>query len=180
MGRPAAGYKEKICILTEEAAKALILVQNELDTLESGYCLKIFDAYRPTEAVADFVRWAEEPGEKMKDHFYPTFTKPELFKFGYIAKQSSHSRGSTVDLTIASLATTNADPTELDMGTIFDFFNEKAHTDNPYISDTAKKNRLFLKEIMEKHGFKNYPLEWWHFTLENEPFPETYFEFPVQ
>jgi len=180
LGRPVAGYQAKVCILTELAAQALINVQDELDTLQSGYRLKIFDTYRPANAVADFVQWAKEADEKMKAMFYPKVEKTELFKKGYIAERSSHSRGSTVDLTIAVSHDPQMTPVELDMGTMFDYFDEKAHTNHPNLSDTAKKNRQFLKQIMEKHGFENYPLEWWHFTLKNEPFPETYFDFPVR
>jgi D-alanyl-D-alanine dipeptidase len=179
IGRPVAGYEAKVCILTEPAATALIKVQDELDAYKAGYRLKIFDTYRPVQAVADFVQWAKEPDEKMKATFYPNVAKSELFKKGYIAQRSAHSRGSTVDLTIAISHDSQATPIELDMGTTFDYFDEKAHTNNSHISDAAKKNRELLKQAMEKHGFVNYSLEWWHFTLNNEPFPDTYFDFPV-
>ena len=179
IGRPITGYQAKVGILTEAAVQALIKVQDELDSFNAGYHLKIFDAYRPARAVADFVQWAKEPDEKMKAIFYPNVTKSELFQQGYIAERSSHSRGSTVDLTIAIRGQHN-DFKELDMGTIFDYFDEKAHTHHPQLLESVKKNRQLLKQVMENHGFENYPLEWWHFTLKNEPFPDTYFDFPVK
>lgn len=182
IGRPIAGYQSKACILTQPALKALIAVQDELDSLNKGYVLKIFDAYRPTTAVADFVQWSHDLADtKMKSIYYPTLAKQELFDLGYIFNQSSHSRGSTVDLTIAILdSKDHSKHSEMDMGTLFDFFDETSHTASTRVSKTAQDNRLFFKTIMEKHGFKNYPQEWWHFTLANEPFPDTYFAFPVQ
>ena len=182
VGRVIKGYegarKKKVCILTEPAAAALIAVQNELQALHPDYRLKIFDAYRPDHAVKDFVHWSKEADESMKTYFYPKLKKSELFHLGYLAERSSHSRGSTVDLTISKVNDSN-EYIDLDMGTIFDFFDETAHTLNPHISDTAKKNRMLLKNLMEKHGFVNYALEWWHFTLKDEPFPDTYYDFPV-
>ncbi len=180
IGRPVAGYLAPVCILTHAAADTLLKVQEELDSLKKGYRLKIFDAYRPTSAVADFIHWSKDPvDQKMKSIFYPALEKGELFDLGYIAKKSTHSRGSTVDLTITVASNPNAPPIDLEMGTIFDFFDESTHTAFSNISPIAKKNRAFLKDIMERHGFINYPLEWWHFTLENEPFPDTYFDFLV-
>lgn len=187
MGRPVAGYINKVCIVTEAAGKALIAIQDELDTLNAGYHLRIFDAYRPTQAVEDFIQWSKDfSDEKMRKIFYPDIAKPDLFKQGYIAERSSHSRGSTVDLTITVLdsgGAVNAKDmlgTDLDMGTAIDFFGELSHTNATGISDIAKKNRRFLVNIMDKHGFENYPVEWWHYTLRNEPFPDTYFNFPIK
>ncbi len=178
LGRPVTGYLAPICILTHAATNALLKVQDELDTLKKGYRLKIFDTYRPTRAVADFINWAEDPmDQKMKSIFYPHLEKSQLFDLGYIAKRSSHSRGSAVDLTITT--DPNTPSNDLDMGTIFDFFDESAHTASSKISELAKQNRLFFKGIMEKHGFINYPLEWWHFTLADEPYPDTYFDFQI-
>ncbi len=182
MGRPVAGYARAVCILSNEANTALVAVQDELDTLEKGYVLKLFDCYRPKTAVADFIQWSKDPKDiKERAHYYPDFEKPELFKIGYIGSVSSHSRGSTVDLTIAVRDLKN--PTnyvELDMGTPFDFFGEKSNTDSKSVSTVAQQNRQLLKGLMEKQGFKNLELEWWHYTLVNEPFPDTYFDFPVQ
>jgi D-alanyl-D-alanine dipeptidase len=182
IGRPIAGYHAKCAILTKPAHAALIAVQDTLDSYQKGYRLKIFDAYRPTLAVADFKHWAGDPNDqKQKSIYYPDLDKAELHQRGYVAfEKSTHSRGSTVDLTItvASINPLNFD--DLPMGTIFDLFGEKSHTEYPNISKTERNNRQFLKKLMENHGFKNYEKEWWHFTLENEPFPATYFEFPVQ
>jgi len=176
LGRPVRGYEAKVCISTERVAKALIAVQDDLDDTLQGYRLKIFDAYRPATAVMDFKQWAEDAqDQKMKSIFYPHLNKNELFDLGYLAEKSSHSRGSAVDLTLISI-----DDQELNMGTIFDYFDETSYTDAMEISEAAKNNRLFLKEMMEKHGFVNYPLEWWHYTLKEELFPDTYFDFPVK
>lgn len=181
VGRPIAGYQAKVCILTEPARVALIAVQDELDSLNLGYVLKIFDSYRPKAAVADFIRWSQDPHDiKMKAGYYPNEDKPELFKLGYLAAESSHSRGSTVDLTIAIVDPMNtAIHSEMDMGTSFDYFDAKSHTVSALVSPNAQQNRFFFKNLMEKHRFINLPEEWWHFTLDNEPFPDTYFDFPV-
>jgi D-alanyl-D-alanine dipeptidase len=180
MGRQVSGYHAPVCILTEEAAGALIALQDVLDKKHRGLCLKIFDAYRPQQAVKDFKNWSLDPHDQiMKSAYYPTLPKPELFKQGYIAEESSHSRGSTVDLTLAERQSEHHHQ-ELDMGTIFDYFHEHSHTDNPHISERARTNRLLLKNLMHDQGFENYPFEWWHFTLKNEPFAEQYFDFPVR
>lgn len=179
MGRTVKGYHAPVCILTKEAAEALIALQNVLDTKHRGLRLKIFDAYRPVQAVLDFKEWSKDPHDQsMKSTYYPTLPKPELFNQGYIAEQSSHSRGSTVDLTLVETLSEHQHR-ELDMGTRFDYFHEHSHTDNSMISEAAKNNRTLLKKLMQDQGFENYPFEWWHFTLKNEPFAETYFDFPV-
>lgn len=182
MGRSAAGYDKKVCILSEEAARALIGVQDDLERLNKGYRLRIFDAYRPTRAVEDFMAWAQEPLDlEKKKIFFPEHDKYQLFEIGYIAAvNSTHSRGSTVDLTITVPANNFLGFEELEMGTIFDFFGTKSHTICSDISEKAKNNRKFLNSLMEARGFENYPKEWWHFTLKNEPFPDTYFDFPVR
>lgn len=182
IGRPIAGYNAKVCILTKEAHDAIKAVQDTLDTYKKEYRIRIFDAYRPTTAVADFKQWAENPNDhKMKTIYYPDLDKTELHKEGYVMfEKSSHSRGSTLDLTITIPSPKNPfNYLDLDMGTIIDLFSETSHTNFPTISEKAKNNRQFLKSAMEKHGFKNYEKEWWHFTLENEPFPNTYFDFPI-
>lgn len=180
MGRIIQDYFSPRCILTEKAATALVQVQNALEKLNTQYRLKIFDAYRPTTAVADFKHWAQDLNDqKMKAHYYPDLSKAELFELGYIAEQSSHSRGSTVDLTITMLNASGGE-LELDMGTPFDFFGELSHTANDQIASKSKQNRALLVDLMESQGFENYPLEWWHYTLKSEPFPDTYFSFPVR
>ena len=168
------GYEEPCAILTKEAARALKTVSNEM--MVQGYRLKIYDAYRPANAVKHFVLWGiEDTDVRMKPYFYPDLQKQELFAKGYIAKLSSHSRGSTVDLTLLDMATGK----EVDMGSPFDYFSEKSHPDYKDITDEQYENRMKLQHVMVRNGFKPIDCEWWHFTLENEPYPDTYFEFPV-
>lgn len=195
LGRKVKGYEAPNCLLTKEAASALALVQADLKP--QGYSLKVYDCYRPQRAVNDFVEWAKDPkDQKTKAEFYPRVKKADVFMLGYVASKSGHSRGSTVDLTIVPVPVPKqseyrdgqklvdcaakrnkrfADNT-VDMGTGYDCFDLLAHTDAPKISPAAKKNRQLLKGAMEKRGFKNYDQEWWHYTLNNEPFPETYFD----
>lgn len=168
------GYEEPCAIITKEAARALKSVSNEM--MVQGYRLKIFDTYRPACAVRHFVLWGiEDQDIRMKPYFYPDLEKQELFMKGYIAKQSSHSRGSTVDLTLLDMKTGK----ELDMGSLFDLFSELSHPDNRDITDEQYENRMILRNVMIRNGFAPINCEWWHFTLENEPYPDTYFEFPV-
>ncbi len=178
MGQPVDGYVEPRCILTQEAAGALKGVQAELAEFDMG--LKVFDAYRPQQAVNHFVRWAKDPdAEGRKQQYYPQVEKRNLFREGYIATKSGHSRGSTIDLTIVSFPKDGA-PIELDMGTRFDFFGPESWTDHRDLTTQQRANRLLLRAVMEKHGFRPYAKEWWHFTLNNEPYPNQYFNFPVQ
>jgi D-alanyl-D-alanine dipeptidase len=193
------GYAAPKCLLTTAAANALANVQKELMTYGLG--LKVYDCYRPQRAVAHFVAWAQDLNDtRMRRQYYPSVEKQDLFRLGYIAEKSSHSRGSTVDVTLVPLpipATANADippgtrdcrapaaqrypDTSIDMGTGFDCFDPLAHTANVDIPAEARRNRLLLKSLMEKHGFVNYPKEWWHYTLRDEPFPERAFDFPVK
>lgn len=169
------GYRAARAILTEPAATALGNVNAELKA--KGYRLKIYDAYRPQRAVSHFARWARDPGDtKMKAVFYPNVDKKDLFRLGYIASKSGHSRGSTVDLTLVDAATGR----EIDMGGSFDFFGSISHHGTSLITPEQTRNRNILKEAMVKQGFKPYFKEWWHYTLANEPFPDTYFDFPVE
>ena len=168
------GYEEPCALLTKEAARALKSASNEM--FVRGYRLKIFDAYRPACAVKHFVLWGiEDQDIRMKPYFYPKLEKQELFVKGYIAKQSSHSRGSTVDLTLLDMNTGK----ELDMGSPFDLFDEISHPDCRDISDEQYENRMILQQVMVRNGFCPIDREWWHFTLRGEPYPDTYFEFPV-
>lgn len=168
------GYEEPVALLTKEAARALHLASTEL--LVQGYRLKIFDAYRPTTAVRHFMFWGlEDTDIRMKPYFYPDLDKEELFEKGYIAKQSSHSRGSTVDLTLLDMKTGK----EVDMGSPFDFFGEISHPDYKEITKEQFENRMFLRNVMLRAGFLPMDCEWWHFTLADEPYPDTYFQFPV-
>ncbi len=168
------GYEEPLALLTKEAAAALREVSDEV--ISKGYRLKIYDAYRPQKAVTHFVNWAKDLSDvRMKAYFYPDLEKDVLFPQGYIAEHSGHSRGSTVDLTLVDMQTGK----ELDMGGVFDFFGEISHPDYRDITDEQYSNRMLLREAMLGHGFKPLDEEWWHFTLENEPYPNTYFTFPV-
>lgn len=199
VGERIDGYSAPKCLLTREAAKALAKVQNELETYSLS--LKIYDCYRPQRAVDHFVRWAKNVSDtSTKKEFYPTVEKRDLFREVYIDTKSGHSRGSTVDLTIVALpvpdqalyrqgerlsecylpAENRFRDNSIDMGTGFDCFHELSHTANKAVGERQRINKLLLKTIMEKHGFKNYEKEWWHFTLKNEPFPKTYFDFVIE
>ncbi len=168
------GYEEPVAILSKEAARALKGVANEANAM--GYRLKIFDAYRPARAVRHFVFWGiEDLDLRMKPFFYPQLEKQVLFQRGYIAKESSHSRGSTVDLTLLDMGTGK----EVDMGSPFDLFDPISHPDCREVTDEQYDNRMHLQNLMVRAGFEPIDCEWWHFTLKDEPFPETYFDFPV-
>ncbi|SHG63178.1 D-Ala-D-Ala dipeptidase vanX. Metallo peptidase. MEROPS family M15D [Salegentibacter echinorum] len=174
-GKPVNGYNKPVAILNKPTAKALAAVQEDL--MEEGYCLKIFDAYRPQRAVNSFIAWSREPGDTIaKQDFYPNLQKKNLFNLGYIATKSGHSRGSTVDLTIIDAHTHK----EMDMGGTYDFFGKISHHNTEDISKKQKANRAFLKRLMMKNGFRPYAEEWWHYTLRNEPYPNSYFDFPVE
>jgi D-alanyl-D-alanine dipeptidase len=197
-GDPVDGYRSPMCILTREAAEGLRRAQEEF--LERGYTLKVYDCYRPQRAVNDFVTWAQDlADERMKAEFYPRVDKSVLFADGYIAEKSGHSRGSTLDLTLVALPAADPPPyvpgqslvdctapqrfrfpdNSVDMGTGFDCFDTLAHTLDPRIEGDELKNRLLLEEGLERQGFVNYDKEWWHFTYQPEPYPDTYFDFPV-
>ena len=196
VGHRIDGYEEPTALLTRRAADSLKAVSDEL--CKQGYRLKIYDAYRPQKAVDHFVRWAQNLNDtKMKQYFYPDLDKSVLFEQEYIYERSGHTRGSTVDLTLFDMATEK----ELDMGGTFDWFGPESHPDfcgNPetgkYTGDNSKspaepkrsitaeqfEHRMILRRAMLAHGFKPIDTEWWHFTLKDEPFPETYFTFPVK
>jgi D-alanyl-D-alanine dipeptidase len=198
-GDPVDGYLAPMCILTRTTAEALQRAQREF--LEQGLALKVYDCYRPQRAVDDFVGWAQDlPDQRMKAEFYPRVDKSDLFRDGYIAEQSGHSRGSTMDLTLVPLAEAQTRPyvpgeplvdctapqairfpdQSVDMGTGYDCFDTLAHTLDPRIQGDQLKNRLLLKDGLEKQGLVNYENEWWHFTFQPESYPETYFDFPVE
>jgi D-alanyl-D-alanine dipeptidase len=174
VGRPIDGYEAPRCLLTRPAAEALAQVARDL--APQGLHIKVFDCYRPTRAVANFVRWARDLNDqKMKAEFYSNVDKRTLFSNGYISSRSGHSRGSTTDLTLA-----RDDGKELDMGTPFDFFSPKSWPGDLSISAEAHANRMLLANAMSRRGFRPYDKEWWHFTLRHEPFPDTFFDFPVK
>lgn len=168
------GYEEPCALLTKEAARALRSASNEM--MVHGYRFKVFDAYRPARAVKHFVLWGiEDQDIRMKPYFYPELQKQELFSKGYIATESSHSRGSTVDITLLDMQTGK----ELDMGSPFDLFSEVSHPNHRGVTDEQYENRMLLRRVMLRNGFAPIDCEWWHFTLEDEPYPDTYFDFPV-
>ncbi|GAA4252762.1 M15 family metallopeptidase [Dactylosporangium darangshiense] len=197
VGRPVAGYKQPRCLVTRQAAEALRSVQQK--AVAKGYSLKVYDCYRPQQAVDDFVSWSHDSDQRMKGEFYPHVDKSRLFADGYIGGPTAHSRGSTLDLTIVALPPRTQpgfDPAQpllpctapsgqrfadntVDMGTGFDCFDPLAHTAADGVSPAQRDNRELLTGLMSAGGFTNYPKEWWHYTLQNEPFPDTYFNFPV-
>ncbi|MPZ63743.1 MAG: D-alanyl-D-alanine dipeptidase [Propionibacteriales bacterium] len=198
LGRRVNAYYDPLCILTRPAAEALAEAQAVLRP--QGYTLKVYDCYRPQTAVDDFVRWAKRLlDDRMKPEFYPRVDKSRLFADGYIAERSGHSRGSTVDLTLVELPARpqpvwrpgmglvscfapydeRFPDNTVDMGTGYDCFDTLSHTLDPRIEGEARENRLLLKATLEEAGFTNYASEWWHYTLDGEPFPDTYFDFPV-
>ena len=199
IGRRIHGYRDPMCILTRPAAEGLARVQAAV--VPQGYTLKVYDCYRPQRAVNDFVRWARRlRDDRMKREFYPRVDKSRLFEDGYIAERSGHSRGSTVDLTLVALPARKQPrwrrgrfglvpcfapydrrfpDNTIDMGTGYDCFDTLSHTLDPRVQGVQRENRLRLKSAMEAAGFTNYENEWWHYTLAGEPFPDTYFNFPV-
>ena len=175
VGTRIDGYERPRCLLTRQAADALAAIQRDL--AGRGLALKMFDCYRPTRAVAHFIRWAQRIDDvRRKAEFYPDIDKRDLFRLGYIAARSGHSRGSTVDLTLIR----RADGAELDMGTPYDFSGPISGLSDRRVSEEARKNRALLVGAMTRGGFRPYHKEWWHYTLANEPFPDTYFNFPVR
>ena len=175
VGDRVDGYERPVAYLTKEAAAALKAASDEC--VARGYRLKVYDAYRPQRAVSRFMRWAKDVGDtRMKAPFYPNLDKSVLFEQGYIAEKSGHSRGSTVDLTLFDMKTGK----EVDMGGTFDWFGEESHPDYTGVTEEQLANRMLLREIMLAHGFKPLAEEWWHFTLKDEPYPDTYFDFPVK
>lgn len=195
LGRPVTGYhsKSKI-ILTKAAAQALSKAQDKLKTY--GFGLVAYDGYRPQKAVDDFVSWSKDPcDQKAKKLYYPTINKADVFELGYVAKKSGHSKGSTIDVSLIKLGHTITpvktsqkpllngemipflDDGSVNMGSSFDLFHTASHHDSNLIDPAATKMRNLLRKIMKESGFKEYREEWWHYTLENEPFPNTYFDF---
>ncbi|MFC9508887.1 M15 family metallopeptidase [Streptomyces sp. NPDC057002] len=198
VGERIDGYLQPTCILTRPAARALHKAQRKL--LRQGYTLKVYDCYRPQRAVDHFVRWAEDlDDEAMKGEFYPNVDKTRLFADGYIAEKSGHSRGSTLDITLVRLPAKPTGPyhpeeplvpcfapkgerfpdNSIDMGTGFDCFDTLSHTLDPRVQGEQRANRLLLKNALEGLGFVNLAEEWWHYTYKPEPYPDTYFDFPV-
>ncbi len=174
IGERIDGYEEPCALLTAEAARALKSASNGLAV--QGYRLKVFDAYRPACAVRHFVLWGiEDQDIRMKQYFYPDLEKQELFAKGYIAKQSAHSRGSAIDVTLLDMRTGK----ELDMGSPFDLFSEVSHPGYRGVTNEQYANRMTLQKAMVRAGFEPLECEWWHFRLKDEPYPDTYFEFPV-
>lgn len=188
VGTRIDGYLEPVALMTRQAADSLRAVSDDLK--RHGYCIKIYDAYRPQRAVDHFMRWATDPTDTLtKAYFYPQLDKPTVFEKEYVARRSGHSRGSTVDLTLVDMLTGK----ELDMGGTFDWFGPESHPDyggdpetleytddGTRISSEQFYNRMILRAAMLRHGFLPLDNEWWHFRLDHEPFPDTYFNFPVK
>ena len=173
-GRVVKGYESPKCLLTFEAARSLKIIQTTLKN--SGYSLKIYDAYRPQRSVNHFINWSKNQSDTLKkSYFYPNILKSNLFELGYIATKSSHSRGSTVDITLVDISSGK----EIDMGSPYDFFGLESSHDYENISITQKNNRKLLLDVMTKNGFSSYSKEWWHYTFIDEPFPTTYFDFTI-
>jgi D-alanyl-D-alanine dipeptidase len=197
VARPVQGYKSETIIFSQAAAIALKNVQTALRS--EGFSLVVYDAYRPQQAVDSFIAWSQDLSDQAnKALYYPTVNKADVFKLGYVAKKSGHTRGSTVDLSMISLNNSFhsvkvshrplqngeiipfLDDGTLDMGSSFDLFHEVSHHDTPLVGSKATEQRNHLRNVMKQYGFKEYSEEWWHYTLKNEPFPDTYFDFPVQ
>jgi len=198
-GVKVEGYDAPECVLVRQAAEALKAVQADVRT--KGFTLKVYDCYRPARAVAAFVEWAKKPDDpEAKVIYHPNLPKSALFP-NYIATRSGHSRGATMDLTLMPLGATintqastengrprpctapqatQAPDGSIAMGTSFDCFDLKSHTIVPGLTEEERNNRALLVGAMQAHGFKNYPMEWWHFTLEPEPYPDTIFDFPIE
>ncbi len=176
VGERIPGYERPVAYLTRQAADSLKLVCDDLK--EQGYRLKVFDAYRPQMAVDFFVRWGSDlEDQRMKEYFYPDCPKSELFHRGYIAHKSGHTRGSTLDLTLFDMKTER----EVDMGGTYDFLGETSHYNySRGLTRDQINHRRILREAMMRHGFKPIAVEWWHFTLRNEPYPDHYFTFPIR
>jgi D-alanyl-D-alanine dipeptidase len=175
VGTHIDGYEAEKCILSLPATLALQKVQTALKKKNLG--LKVFDAYRPQRAVDHFRRWARNLNDTlMKQEYYPNVDKKDLFRLEYIATKSRHSSGSTVDVTIIDLKTKK----ELDMGSTYDFFGEISWVAYQDLTKIQLQNRKLLQDVMKQHGFRNYPQEWWHFTLRGEPYRDQYFDFPVR
>ena len=178
IGAPVTGYDAHKVVVSKPVAAALANVQAEL--VEVGLSLKLFDGYRPQRAVDHFMRWIKDAEDtKNKAHYYPDVDKTDLVKLGYIAEKSGHSRGGSVDLTIMQQMSAGG-WNELDMGSSWDLFDEKSHAGSQLVAGKAQANRKMLTDLMIKHGFKPYSEEWWHFTLVGEPYPNTYFNFPIK
>lgn len=174
VGKRIDSYNAPVAILSKKAADALKIASNEF--ISNGYYIKIFDAYRPKSAVNHFLRWSEDSNDtKMEKIFYPNVNKRNLFNLGYISKESAHSRGSTLDMTLIDMETGK----EIDTGSPFDLFDEISHHGTNKITSKQTANRMVIKKTMERNGFESYSNEWWHYTLIDEPYSNTYFDFPV-
>ena len=174
VGERINGYEQPVALISKEAASALKTAADKLR--EQGYRIKIYDAYRPQSAVDHFASWAGDPSDtKMKKYFYPELDKSALFDLGYIAYRSGHSRGGTVDLTLFDMDAGK----DADMGGTFDYFGERSRSDHSGLTEEQRENRNTLKDAMISSGFEAFYSEWWHFSLANESYPDTYFDFPV-
>lgn len=175
MGRPADGYNQPLVVVTKEAAERLVGAAEILR--RQGYVMKFFDCFRPQRAVNDFMRWGDiVEDDRMKPIHFPNVNKADMFDLGYICRKSGHSRGCAVDLTIVDTKTWQ----ELDMGSIFDFMDVRSHHGAASITPEQEKNRNILRDAMLANRFKLYHEEWWHYIVDPEPYPDTYFDFPIE
>lgn len=178
IGAPVTGYEADKVIVSKPVAAALVKVQADIE--QQGYSLKLFDGYRPQRAVDHFMRWIADTNDiKNKTAYYPDVRKADLVSMGYIAEKSGHSRGGSVDITLVRRDEAGTWH-EVNMGSPWDLFDEKSHAGSIQVSASAQENRAMLANVMLRHGFKPYSEEWWHFTLVDEPYPETYFDFPIR
>lgn len=175
IGRPLAGYQANVCIVTKELAKILVDLQAHLKT--KNLELMIYESYRPQRASEDILQWCQDLNDqKNKLEYYPNVDKCDFYQQQYILHHSGHTRGSTLDLTLLDRKT----DLPLNMGSCFDFFGELSHPGNKNVPIEVYENRQYLQNLMQRYGFTGIHTEWWHFTLDNEPFPDTYFDFPVK
>jgi D-alanyl-D-alanine dipeptidase len=173
-GKPVDGYLANRIVGTRALSEALGCARDEAEC--HGLGLLLWDGYRPQRAVDSFIRWSREPEDgRTKPRHYPNIERSEMFELGYVAVKSGHSRGSTVDLTLYDLATGELAA----MGTDHDLMDAVSHHDAEGIARTEASNRRRLRSIMESCGFESYDCEWWHYSLSDEPYPNTYFDFPI-
>lgn len=178
VGEPIDGYQASKCYLHAQAAQSLARVQARLRAQDRS--LVMYDCYRPVRAVQHFVRWARDiDDQRNKARYYPAIDKRRLFELGYIAEQSGHSRGATLDLGLLECSDAR-NCRALDMGTGYDLFDPRSHTDSPLVSAAQRANRDALRDAMAAEGFVNYTKEWWHYTFKPEPTPDTAYDFVIR
>jgi D-alanyl-D-alanine dipeptidase len=173
-GRPVDGYRANRIVGTRALCAALDRAREK--AASAGFGLLLWDGYRPQRAVDCFVRWSQQPEDgRTKPRHYPNLDRPDVFEEGYVAVRSGHSRGATVDLTLYDLGTGELAP----MGGDHDLMDPVSHHGAPGVTQAEARNRDRLRSVMEGCGFDSYDREWWHYTLKHEPYPNSYFDFPI-